>query len=206
MRRTSPNRSIGKAAKSGRRAKVRDLALQPDALGVATRWAAGRLREAGILLKPLLRSAGLSVSQINRKDMRIGVASQIKFLELAAKALKDPLLGFRLGRDAEPREVGLIHYVAASSETLGDALDRAQRYSSIVNAGLVLKCLEARNFTIALRYAGVASSRFAPVGLVTLRQRFVRRRQNCAAWAAVNQRDRSSSASSAITLNSERGD
>jgi len=94
MRRTSPNRSTGKAAKSGRRAQVRDLALQPDALGVATRLAAGRLREAGIVLKPLLRSAGLSVSQINRKDIRIGVASQIKFLELAAEALRDPLLGF----------------------------------------------------------------------------------------------------------------
>jgi hypothetical protein len=70
MRRASPNRSMGKAAKSGRRAKVR-LALQPDALGVATRLAAGRLRDAGIVLKPLLRSAGLSVSQIDRKDMRI---------------------------------------------------------------------------------------------------------------------------------------
>ncbi len=156
MRRASPNRSKVKAAKSGRRAKVRHLALQPDALGVATRLAAGRLREAGIVLEPLLRSAGLSVDQINRKDTHISVASQIRFLELAAEALKDPLLGFRLARDGEPREVGLIHYVAASSETLGDALDRTQRYSSIANAGLVLKCSQARNFTIALRYAGVA--------------------------------------------------
>jgi AraC-like DNA-binding protein len=130
--------------------------LQPDALGVATRLAAGRLREAGIVLKPLLRSAGLSVSQIDRKDMRISVASQIKFLELAAKALKEPLLGFRLARDGELRQIGLLHYIAASSQTLGDALDRAQRYSSIANAGLILKCFEAHNFTIALRYAGVA--------------------------------------------------
>jgi AraC-like DNA-binding protein len=35
-------------------------------------------------------------------------------------------------------------------------LDRVQRYSSIANAGLVLKCFRARNFTIVLRYAGVA--------------------------------------------------
>jgi len=158
MRRTSPNRSTGKAAKSGRRAQVRDLALQPDALGVATRLAAGRLREAGIVLKPLLRSAGLSVSQINRKDIRIGVASQIKFLELAAEALRDPLLGFKLARDGKPRQIGLLHYVAASSETLGDALDRVQRYSSIANAGVVLRCFEAGNFTIALHYAGVAQT------------------------------------------------
>jgi AraC-like DNA-binding protein len=130
--------------------------LQPDALGVSTRLAAVRLREAGIVLKPLLSSAGLSASQINRKDIRIGVASQIRFLELAAKALSDPLLGFRLMRDADLRLAGLLYYVAASSETLGDALDRAERYSSIVNAGVVLKCFEARNLTIALRYAGVA--------------------------------------------------
>jgi hypothetical protein len=89
---------------------------QPDALGVATRLAAGRLREAGIVLEPLLRSAGLSLSQINKKDVRIGVASQIMFLELAAQAL-----GFRLARDADIRQMGLLYYAAASSETLGEA-------------------------------------------------------------------------------------
>jgi len=150
--------------------------LQPDALGVATRLAAGRLREAGIVLKPLLRSAGLSVSQINRKDIRIGVASQIKFLELAAEALRDPLLGFKLARDGEPRQIGLLHYVAASSETLGDALDRVQRYSSIANAGVVLRCFEAGNFTIALHYAGVArhSDRQQMESFVTWLIRFCR--------------------------------
>jgi hypothetical protein len=102
MRRASPNHSKVKAAKSGRRAELRRLALQPDALGVAARLAAGRLREAGIVLEPLLRSAGLSVSQIDRKDMRLSVPGQIRFLELAANALKDPLLGFRLARTASP--------------------------------------------------------------------------------------------------------
>ena len=135
----------------------RSAASQPDALGVPTRLAAARMHEAGIVLKPLLRSAGLSASQINRKDMRIGVASQIRFLELAAKALNDPVLGFRLARDGESlRLAGLLHYVAASSETLGIALDRTQRFCSIANAGLVLQCVETCNFTIVLRYAGVA--------------------------------------------------
>jgi len=156
MRRASRKRSVGKAAKSARPARVRHLALQPDALGVATRLAAARLREGGIDLKPLLRSAGLSASQISLKDLRVGVASQIRFLELAAEALNDPVLGFRLARDGELRLVGLLHYVVASSQTLGDAADRAQRYSSIVNAGLVLQCFGTRNFTIDLRYAGVA--------------------------------------------------
>jgi AraC-like DNA-binding protein len=176
MRRASPNRS--RSAKSRRRAKVRNLVLEPDAMGVATRWAAEHLREAGIALEPLLRRAGLSISQINRKDLRIGVASQIRFLELAAKALQDPLLGFKLAREGEPREAGLIHYVAASSETLGDALERVQRYSSIANAAVVLKCSATHNFTIALRYAGVArhSDRQQMEFLVTAFVRF------CRAW------------------------
>jgi hypothetical protein len=130
--------------------------LQPEALGVSTRLAVDRLREAGVALKPLLRGAGLSASQINGKDVRIGVASQVRFLELATKALNDPLLGFRMARDADLRLLGLLYYVAASSQTLGDALDRAERYGSIVNAGIVVKSFEGRNLTIALRYAGVA--------------------------------------------------
>ena len=155
MRSTIHSRSAGKAAKLARRSS-KHFGSQPDALGLATRLAAERLREAGIVLEPLLREAGLSVSQINKKDTRIGVASQITFLELAAQALNDPLLGFRLARDGELRQLGLLYYAAASSETLGEALDRAQRYSSIVNAGVVLKCSEAGNFTISLRYFGVA--------------------------------------------------
>jgi AraC-like DNA-binding protein len=139
-----------------RSSKGRHFGLQPDALGVATRMAARRVREAGIALVPLLRSAGLSVSHIDKKDVRIGVASQIRFLDLAAQALKDPSLGFRLALDADLRQIGLLYYAAASSQTLGEALERAQRYSSIVNAAVTLKCLEAGNFTIVLHYFGIA--------------------------------------------------
>jgi hypothetical protein len=98
---------------------------QPDALGVATRLAARRLREAGIVLEPRLRRAGLSVGQIDQPNARIGVASQIRFLELAAEVLRDPLLGFRLARDGDLRQMGLLYYAAAASQTLGEALDRA---------------------------------------------------------------------------------
>src|SRR6516225_9036862 len=65
MRRASPNLSMRNGAKSGHRD------LQPDAMGVATRLAAGRLREAGIVLRPLLRSAGLSAIQINNEQITI---------------------------------------------------------------------------------------------------------------------------------------
>src|SRR5262249_38067195 len=53
MRRASRRRAIREASKTGRRAKGTHPDLQPDALGVGTRLAAARLREAGIVLKPL---------------------------------------------------------------------------------------------------------------------------------------------------------
>jgi AraC-like DNA-binding protein len=79
-----------------------------------------------------------------------------------------------LARDGELRLLGLLHYVLASSPTLGDALDRAQRYTSFANAGIVLQCFETRNFTIDLRYAGVArhSDRHQMECLVTWLVRF----------------------------------
>ena len=71
MRSTIHSRSAGKAAKLARRSS-KHFGSQPDALGLATRLAAERLREAGIVLEPLLREAGLSVSQINKKDSHRG--------------------------------------------------------------------------------------------------------------------------------------
>src|SRR4051794_37032431 len=106
MSRIRTNRSAKNIASSRRRRSQGLQITPPDALGVATRLAARRLHEASIPLEPLLKGAGLSVYQIDTKDMRIAVASQITFLELAANALQDPLLGFRLARDADLREMG----------------------------------------------------------------------------------------------------
>ena len=144
------------AAAASRAAGVNFLAAQPDAIGTATRLAAQRLRHARIPLQPLLKRAGLLEFQIDTPNARIGVASQIAFLELAAAALEQPLLGFELARDVDLRQTGLLFYVAASSETLGDAVERVQRYSSIVNAGVVIECAAAGDFRISIRYAGAA--------------------------------------------------
>ena len=51
---------------------------------------------------------------------------------------------------------GLFHYVLASSETLGEALQRGVRYSAIVNEGITLKLHEERETRINFEYAGVA--------------------------------------------------
>jgi hypothetical protein len=96
------------------------------------------------------------VGQIDNKHMRIAVASQIRFLELAAKAVQDPSLGFRLACGCDLREMGLLHYAAGAAATLAEAIRRIERYSSIVNEGVIVKCLDAGNLTIELGYAGVS--------------------------------------------------
>ena len=163
-----------------RSAGVSLIAAQPDAVGTATRLAAQRLRQARIPLQPLLRRVGLSEFQIDTPDARIGVASQIAFLELAAAELGEPFLGFKAARDFDLRQTGLLFYVAASSETLGDALERVQRYSSIVNAGVVLKCTATGDLRISVRYAGVArhSDRQQMEFLVTIVVRICRKLTN----------------------------
>ena len=130
--------------------------VPPDALGVATRLAAHSLREAGIALDPLLRKAGLSADQIHNTYSRVPVKAQITFLGLAAKALQEPLLGFRLACEADLREMGLLYYTASAAVTLGDALRRFERYSWIVNEGVTLRCIESDGLAIGLGYAGVA--------------------------------------------------
>ena len=63
--------------------------------------------------------------------------SQITLLDEAAIALKDDCIGFTLARDFDLRKIGLVYYVMASSQTLGDALQRVARYSRITNEALV---------------------------------------------------------------------
>jgi AraC-like DNA-binding protein len=140
---------------------VRDIDLKPlstlpTATGQIARLAYARARKAKIELAPLLKEAGLTRQQIEHQDSRITVRAQIKFLNAVANALQDPLLGFHLAQSADLRELGLLYYVAASSETLDDVLQRAARYSSTANEGLSLKYRVGPDIRIELGYVGVA--------------------------------------------------
>ena len=131
----------------------------PSATGGITRLVCARMRESGIQLAPLLSRAGLSVEQIDNRSVRLKVRSQIRFLELAADALQDDLLGFHLARDYDLREVGLLYYVLASSEILADALSKAERYSGTVNEGIALRFRAGHETAITLSYVDVEGDR-----------------------------------------------
>ena len=115
-----------------------------------TRLACGRAEQEGIDVELLLRKAGLTQQQIDDNSTRLDTKSQIKFLDLAATALKDELLGFHLAQSCDLRLMGLLYYVLASSETLEEALRQGTRYSAIVNEGIALKYREAGDVSIRL--------------------------------------------------------
>ena len=110
----------------------------PKAAGAISRLAYAHATAKGVNVDRLLRKAGLSPEQIAEPDAPLEVRRQIKFLNLVAEALKDDLLGFHLSQNFDLRSVGLLHYVLASSATLNEAIQRAARYSSIVNESITL--------------------------------------------------------------------
>src|SRR5262249_47198426 len=96
------------------------LASIPMAQGGLSRLAVARLQSAGVPVEPLLRRVGLTPEVIADPKERLSVQSQIALLDEAAIALKDDCLGFTLARDHDPRKIGLLYYVMASSRTLGE--------------------------------------------------------------------------------------
>jgi AraC-like DNA-binding protein len=139
-----------------RSADIRHPDTVPSAVGGITRFACEYAKERGIDVEALLRKSGLTPAQIEQPAVRLSVQSQIRFLELAARAFQDDFLGFHLAQKFELRAIGLLYYVLASSDTLDEALQRAARYSTIVNEGIVLKYRDGNESGIAFEYVGVA--------------------------------------------------
>ena len=127
----------------------------PTAQGGLSRLAIAHLQSAGVPVVPLLRRVGLTPEVIADPEERLSVRSQVALLDEAAIALKDDRLGFTLAHDFEPRELGLLYYVMASSQTLGDALKRVARYSHITNEALVVGYREGNRLIISLSYSGI---------------------------------------------------
>ena len=127
----------------------------PSAMGIVTRLACSRARQEGSDVDSLLRKTNLTAQQIEDPHARLSVESQIKFLNLTATTLDDESLGFHLAQKFDLRMGGLFYYVLASSETLGEALRRGVRYSTIVNEGITLRLHEGKALKITFEYTGL---------------------------------------------------
>jgi AraC-like DNA-binding protein len=127
----------------------------PTASGWIARAAFARASEH-VNAEPLLKQAGLTLQHIKTLDARIGARNQIRFLEVVARELPDEFLGFRLAQHFDLRELGLLYYVQASSETLGDALRRVARYGTIHNEGVNITYRQSKGICMTCKYVGVA--------------------------------------------------
>ena len=105
----------------------------PSATGFAARQAIAILRRHDVPIGSLLNRAGVSEDDIDNRHHRIAAMAQGKLLEYAAETLKDSEFGLHLAQKANPREVGLLFYVASAADDIGDALVLAARYCRIVN-------------------------------------------------------------------------
>ena len=128
----------------------------PVATGGISRLAYKHAQALGFDLEAQLLKADLTREQIENPRAPIKVRDQIKFLNLVASALDDDFLGFRLAQACDLREIGLLYYVLASSEMLTDALQRAVRYSTIVNEGVRQTFIDGKNIGLSFDYVGVS--------------------------------------------------
>jgi hypothetical protein len=78
----------------------------------------------------------------------ISAASQYRFLELAATATNESLLGLRVAAEMDMRDVGVLFYLAASSATVATALEHLVRYAATTSEEVRLEVSRLRNETV----------------------------------------------------------
>ena len=93
-----------------------------------------------------MRIAGLTRGQIDDENARIGATVQIAFVQTIADMLWTR--GFELAQDFDLGRIGLLYYVAASSETLVEALRRIERFSGVGNEAVQFSCVSGRALEI----------------------------------------------------------
>src|SRR5262245_44739680 len=138
-----------------RNSRLQQISMRPSAAGTLSRLACARAMSAGIDVEPLMVKAGVTRKQVEDDGVRLAAKGQIRFVELVADALQDDFLGFHLACDYDLREIGLLYYVWNSSNLLGDAFRRAERYSSIVNEAVSLRVRAGRELSVTYEYVGV---------------------------------------------------
>lgn len=117
--------------------------------------AARELSASNIDYVPLLLKSGLPASLSSDALARVPVRNQSEFLDLAADALKDDLLGFHLALSFDFRALGFIYYVVSSAETLAEALANEEEYSAILNEPVRLRSSRTGGISVELSYEGL---------------------------------------------------
>lgn len=116
--------------------------------GIAARETLRYLDRKGIDATPILSAAELSRAQLTQDPGGVSVASQHRFLELAADETDDPLLGLHVAAEIDLRDIGLLYYLAAASGTVAEALEQVARYSATANEEVRVEIAHHRDQTV----------------------------------------------------------
>jgi AraC-like DNA-binding protein len=129
----------------------------PTVTGFAAKRAIVALRKRNVAVAPLLRRAGLSKRDFFNTQHRVSAAAQGNFLEYAAEALNDSAFGLHVAEQTNPREAGLLFYVASAAKNLGEALVLFERYFRIVNEAVRLKLKKApKSVVVEVDFVGLS--------------------------------------------------
>jgi AraC-like DNA-binding protein len=132
----------------------------PTVTGFAVRCAIATLRKNNVAARPLLHRAGLSEPEFASPRHRLSAASQGEFLEFAAEATGDTAFGLHLAEQSNPREAGLIFYVASAASNLGEALALFARYFRIVNESVRFRLArQPEGVVVEFNFVGVSQHR-----------------------------------------------
>src|SRR5271170_2179465 len=116
--------------------------------GIATREALAYWDRNGIDAEPLLAKAGLARGQLSQEGAGVSVASQYRFLELAATETNDSLLGLHLAAEMDLQGAGILFYLAASSATVSEALENLARYAGTTNEAVLCEISRHKDETV----------------------------------------------------------
>jgi len=116
--------------------------------GVAARETLSYLDRRGIDAEPALIGAGISRRQLSQDDIVLPVASQYRFLELAAAEANDQLLGLHVAAEIDPRSIGLLFYLTGAAPTVSEALENLARYSQTTNEALAVEISRRKDVVI----------------------------------------------------------
>jgi AraC-like DNA-binding protein len=84
---------------------------------------------------------GLGKLDSDGQARRVSAAAQSKLLEIAAEALDDGALGLHLAEQADPRDAGILFYVASGAKDVNEAVALFARCCRIVNEAARIKLI-----------------------------------------------------------------
>ena len=93
----------------------------PTAMGFAAKRAIDALRRRNVATAPVLCDAGISERDLAASGPlhhRISAAGQSRLLDSAAEAIEDTAFGLHLAEQTDPRDAGIIFYVALADGEL----------------------------------------------------------------------------------------